>query len=102
MSDSTSASAGFEVPEPILNAPFDEPAEHWLLREGEAPQKRQGRRSAGYWYRDPKAGVQGASGSRGIWQELPLVNFIRDRMAEWRKAGRPGVTRTTAELLAWW
>ncbi len=102
MSGAASATAGFEVPEPILNGPFDEPSEHWLLREGEPPEKRGGRRSAGYWYRDPKSGVQGASGSRGVWQELPLVNLIRARMAEWRNVGRPGVTRSTGELLAWW
>ena len=33
-----------EVPEPILNAPFAEPAHHWYIREGEEPQKREGRR----------------------------------------------------------
>ncbi len=102
MSDAANASGGFEVPEPILNGPFEEPQAHWLLREGEPPQKCRGRRRAGYWYRDPKAGVQGTGGSRGIWQELPLVNLIRTRMEEWRRAGRPGISRTTAELLAWW
>ena len=104
MSDSTTASAGFEVPEPIQNTPFDEPSEHWLLREGEAPERRQGRRSAGYRDRDPKSGVQGASGSRAAMsgRSCRWSNLIRARLAEWRKAGRPGVTRTTAELLAWW
>jgi type III restriction enzyme len=96
------ASSGFEVPEPILNTPFEAPSAHWLLREGEAPERRGGRRPAGYWYRDPTAGVQGAGGSRGVWREMPLVNLVRARMEEWRRAGRPGVTRTTAELLAWW
>jgi type III restriction enzyme len=102
MSDTTTASGGFEVPEPILSSPFDEPTAHWLLREGEQPEQRSGRRPAGYYYRDPKAGVQGSGGSRGVWQELPLVNLIRTRMQEWRLVGRPGITRTTAELLAWW
>jgi hypothetical protein len=35
--------SSFEVPEPILHAPFDESAYHWHIREGEEPQKRQGR-----------------------------------------------------------
>ncbi len=32
----------FEVPEPILNSPFDEPAEHWHMVEGETPERRPG------------------------------------------------------------
>lgn len=103
MSDTTQT-GGFEVPEPILNGPFEEPTLFWHLQieEGLPPERRDGRRAAGYWYRDPKAGVQGASGSRGVWREMPLVNAIRDRMAEWRRTGRPGLTRTSSELLAWW
>ncbi|MCC6720386.1 MAG: DEAD/DEAH box helicase family protein [Acetobacteraceae bacterium] len=102
MSGSASAAGGFEVPQPILNGPFDPPAEHWLLREGEPPKRLPGRRAAGYWYRDPKGGVQDSGGSRGVWRDMALVNTIRARMAEWQAAGRPGVTRTTAELMAWW
>lgn len=96
------AGAGFEVGEPILNGPFDEPALHWRLIEGEPPVKVEGRRAAGYYYRDPRKGVQDSGGSRGVWREMPLVNMIRARMAEWRAAGCPGVTRVTAELLDWW
>jgi type III restriction enzyme len=102
MSGALEASGGFEVPTPILNSPFVEPAEYWDLPEGEPPQRLAGRRPAGYWYRDPRAGVQGAAGSRGLWREMPLVNAIRARVAEWRAAERPGVSRVTAELLAWW
>ena len=29
----------FEVPEQILNSPFQEPEAYWLIREGESPQK---------------------------------------------------------------
>ncbi len=102
MSGSATAAGGFEVPQPILNGPFDVPTEYWLLREGEPPERVQGRRPAGYWYRDPRRGVQDAGGSRGVWREMALVNAIRGRLAEWRAADRPGITRTTAELLAWW
>jgi len=80
MSGSTEASGGFEVPTPILNSPFEPPAEYWDLREGEPPQRLQGRRPAGYYYRDPRAGVQGAGGSRGVSREMPLVNTIRGRL----------------------
>lgn len=102
MSATTSAAGGFEVPEPIICSPFREPTQHYWLEEGIPPDKREGRRPAGYWYRDPRGGVQGGGGSRGVWREMPLVNLIRARMEEWRKEGRPGVTRITAELLAWW
>jgi hypothetical protein len=46
MSGALEASGGFEVPTPILNAPFVEPAEYWDLREGEPPQRLTGRRPA--------------------------------------------------------
>ncbi len=98
------AASGFEVPEPILNGPYDPPARHWHLQieEGLPPEERPGRRRAGYWYRDPDRNIQAAAGSRGVWREMPLVNAIRDRIEEWRRAGRPGATRTTADLIAWW
>jgi type III restriction enzyme len=102
MSGALEASGGFEVPTPILNSPFVEPTEYWDLREGEPPQRLTGRRPAGYWYRDPRANVQGPAGSRGIWRDMPLVNAIRTRLDEWRTGERPGISRVTAELLAWW
>ena len=102
MSGSGAASGGFEVPQPILNGPFDPPSSYWHLQEGEPPEQRPGRRAAGYWYRDPRKGVQDSGGSRGVWREMALVQAIRGRMDEWRAADRPGITRTTAELLAWW
>src|SRR5436305_1170278 len=93
----------FEVPTPILNSPFAEPASHWLIEEGRTPVEMPGRRKAGYYYRDPRArGEEGDFGARGEWQELALVNLIRQRMAEWRTSGRPGITRTTRELLDYW
>jgi hypothetical protein len=42
------------------------------------------------------------AGSRGIWREMPLVNAIRTRLDERRTAGCRGISRVTAELLAWW
>jgi len=94
--------SGFEVPTPILNGPFDEPAQYWHLEQGEPPEVRPGRRPAGYYYRDPRRGVQDGGGSRGVWREMPLANLIRDRLREWQTAGRPGITRTTSELIDWW
>lgn len=99
----TPSGSNFEVAEPILNSPFDEPAEHWLIRDGEQPVKLPGRRPAGYWYRDPKAPqANDAHAARGQWRELVLVNLIRREMDRWRSEGRPGITRTTRELLDYW
>ncbi|MHB8469286.1 MAG: BPTD_3080 family restriction endonuclease [Gaiellaceae bacterium] len=95
--------SAFEVEQPILNGPFDEPGEHWQIAEGEAPVRAQGRRSAGYFYRDPKAPPpEPGAPARGAWQELELVNLIRERLGMWRAAGYPGATRTTLDLLRYW
>ncbi len=95
--------SAYEVPEPILNSPFEEPQEHWHIIEGETPERRPGRRPATYFYRDPKA-KPGTEAGRvvGTAIELKLVNRIRAQVKKWRLEGYPGVTRTTHELLQWW
>ena len=95
----------YEVPEPILNPPYDEPAKYWNLEEGRAPVQMTGRRPAGYFYRDPKLSIEGGDGehgARGQWMPLTLVNLIRERLTAWRSQGYPGVSRTTLELLNYW
>ncbi len=94
--------AAFDVPDPILNAPYVEPLLHWWIEEGRPPERREGRRPATYFYRDPKtrAEQQGRQGGEAV--ELKLVNQIRDLVATWRMQGCPGASRTTHELLAWW
>ena len=32
--------SGFEIPDPILNSPYDEPQEYWYLEEGQPPGNR--------------------------------------------------------------
>lgn len=99
----------FEVAEPILNNPYDEPQWHWWLIEGELPEKRPGRRPAMYWYKPPtRREEQDEEGTRerpGTLIELKLVNRIRERVQAWRKealVGGGGVTRTTCELMNYW
>jgi len=95
--------SSYEVPEPIINSPFDEPRQHWHIEEGKDPELLPGRRPAMYFYRDPKAKPdRNQQGNVGIAIELKLVNRIRERVAAWRAQGYPGVTRTTYELLHWW
>ncbi len=92
-----------EVDEPILSSPYEEPVEHWWIEEGAQPERRAGRRRAGYFYRDPTAlPAEDETFSRGSWEELDLVNLIRGRLVEWRSLGYPGVSRTTSELLSYW
>jgi type III restriction enzyme len=94
--------SSFEVEQPILNSPFAEPLEHWQIEEGKAPQRAQGRRQAGYFYRDPSVEPEAGQASRGEWQELELVTLIRQRLEMWRDAGYPGASRTTLDLLRHW
>lgn len=56
----------------------------------------------GCYRRDPKATPEPDHAARGDWQELELVNLIRDRLAQWRDAGYPGATRTTLSLIGHW
>jgi len=95
--------SAFEVEQPILNSPFEEPAEHWQIEEGHAPKRLPLRRRAGYFYRDPNAPLpEPGEPARGAWQELELVNLIRERLAQWRVANYAGATRTTLGLLQHW
>ena len=94
-----------EVPEPILNSPFAEPAEHWQISEHEPPRRCQGRRPAMYFYRRPGPEASESPEAMGTAIELKLVNRIRAKLAEWRPLalrGEGGVTRTTMELMRHW
>lgn len=91
----------FEVPEPIICSPYDEPAEHWHIVEGEVPERRGGRRPAMYFY-NPPGPVDESAPVTGIAIELKLVNLIRHRVKTWRADGWPGASCTTLELLQYW
>lgn len=99
----------FEVPEPILNSPFEEPQKHWFIREGHTPELRASRRPAlVYPPRDQKRewdlsdGTLKRSDEYTNGYEMVLVGRVREQLAKWREQGYPGVTRTTLELLRYW
>lgn len=72
-----------EIPEPMLNSPFEEPAWHRNIEECAEPEKRPGRGQAGYSYRDlktPPADIEHEA--RRVRIPLQLVNRIR----AWLKA----------------
>ncbi len=100
----------YEVNEPILNSPFDEPSRYWFIREGYHPELKDGRRPAiVYPPRDgntdwdlgqvlkPSPADEFSPG-----YEMTLVNRIRKEVKDWRSQHYPGVTRTTLELLEYW
>ena len=61
------------VEAPIINSPFDEPGFHWHIEEGKAPQKRDGRRPASYFFRVPE------HVGRGQKAKKQTALFERDR-----------------------
>jgi hypothetical protein len=69
--------SNFEVPNPILSSPFEEPKEHWWILEGQPAERRQGRRPALYFYRDPKRETDERG---GLAIEMKLVNRIREQV----------------------
>ncbi len=93
----------FEVPEPIINSPYEEPKQYWKIAEGEPPQLLPGRRSSCYYYKPPgsQPSLFGAE-DLGTLIELKIVNRIRERVKEWQSQGWPGVSRVTLELLNYW
>jgi type III restriction enzyme len=100
----------FEVGEPIQNSPFEEPLRYWYIREGEHPQLIEGSRRAAVvfpprdqkraWGEDERILRPSKEYANGF--EMVMVNLIRERVAEWKKQGYPGLTRTTLELIEWW
>ena len=106
-----------EVESPIINSPFAEPAVHWSIEIGKQPVQATGRRPASYFYRVPESSGRGRKnkkqlsleGDLGIGQQedLPLVNWLRNRVKEWREGkltGIPydGASSITKELLSLW
>ena len=93
-----------EVPQPILNSPYEQPAEHWRISELAPPERVAGRRLPMYWYRKP--GKESADpDSPGTAIELLLVSRIRRRLDEWRPLalrGEGGVTRASMDLMRHW
>lgn len=93
----------FEVPEPIINSPYEEPKQYWKIAEGEPPQLMPGRRPSSYFYKPPgsQPSLFGPE-DLGTLIELKIINRIRERVKEWRSQGWPGVSRLTLELLNYW
>jgi type III restriction enzyme len=93
----------FQVAEPILNSPYEEPARHWLIHDDRPAELASGRRLPIYFWRPPRqATAEAERDDRGLQIELKLVSLIRAALRRWREAGYPGASRVTRELLSWW
>ena len=97
------------IENPVINSPFVEPTRHFRFGdEGITNDIVDGRRASSYFVpiaRPRKKGGQLAFETEWIQERIQknqLINNIRGRVAQWRQAGRPGVTPTTARLLAYW
>ena len=92
-----------EVPKPIINDPYEEPRQYYVIEKGKLPQLVEGRREACYYYRPPgRQTGRSQADDIGTRYPLELVNDIRARAKAWREAGYPGVTSVTDELLHYW
>ena len=95
--------------QPIINSPFYLPEYHWPLNSDTkafAPAV-DGRRMAQNM--PPVAGSRGKRrgtpqpGNIGVnWEELKLVNQVRQGVSAWRQSGYPDTTSTTRELINHW
>jgi type III restriction enzyme len=93
------------VEKPIICPPYDEPPSHWVYRETGEAARMEGRRRAGYWFKGQRvSGAQIAlpSFAEEQFDELPLVNSLREDVKRWRNANYEGVTPLTRELLRHW
>ena len=96
--------------QPIINGPYDPPTRHWVLNQDTKPVGlANGRRRSQNL--PPVAGARprgmsrmgGVDGDWGAnWEELELVNDVREKVDDWRNLGFPGVTFRTRELIRFW
>jgi type III restriction enzyme len=96
------------VDQPIICSPFDEPDYHWSYDKtnGQAI-KTKGRRPAGYWYKTEGVGTKEQSLFAELepeenFDDLPLVNLLREDVRRWRESDYRGTTNVSRELLRWW
>lgn len=98
------------VEKPILCSPYVEPNYHWEYDKDTGKAFRTpGRRKAGYYFKTTRtgsAGEQPALPTLGDfdegWDDLPLVNLLREDVTRWRDSGYRGASKITQELLKHW
>ena len=101
MTDPASNADGLKtIKKLIITNPYEEPTEHYRFNpRTEAYEKRPGRRPAGYT-RATKGSKRGTDA--GLFEEIPHINRIRNKVSDWRQSGYAGATPTTKQLLKRW
>jgi type III restriction enzyme len=96
------------VEQPVICSPYTEPDYFWFYDKvtGRAI-KSKGRRQAGYWYKSQQFGTReqtlfSEADPEENFDDLPLVNLLREDVRRWRDSDYRGATNVTRELLKWW
>lgn len=88
-----------QIDQLIICSPYREPDKYWSRDESTQEFfQQEGRRPAGFTIASSAKGAN----QIGAFVELPLVNIIRKRLADWKENGRPGLTGVSQELLDHW
>ena len=89
---------------PILNNPYDEPAEYWELDVGGRATGRlvEGRRPSAPYPTVPAAGSHPREPTSAEMDMHRRINLIRKGVDSWRDAGYPGIPHEIARLLRYW
>ena len=99
------------IENPVINSPFEEPKRHFRFsRDGITDEIVESRRISSYFVPIHPPKKKGKSAQLAFdteWtedreQENTFINRVRDRVAQWRKGGYVGITRTTRRLLEYW
>lgn len=94
------------VENPILCNPYDEPSDHWVYdRETGAASHGNRRRPAGYFYKTERLGAAQTylpGMTQEEWDELQLVNALREDVRRWRQSDYRGASSVTKDLPRHW
>ena len=97
------------IPNPVINTPYREPEWHFAFgKRGITAEKVNGRRESEFFIPVPPPKKKNAN-EQLVLEQLEvkrerntLINAIRTEVSAWRHSHYPGVTSTTARLLAHW
>lgn len=96
------------IENPVINSPFEEPRRHFRFTDdGITDEIVLGRRLSTYFIPIAKPKFKTKQklldfDTQHRAEENKLINDLRERVAHWRKAGRPHTTAVTRRLLDYW
>jgi type III restriction enzyme len=94
------------VEKPVICSPYTEPDRHWSYdKETGRAILNPKRRQAGYWFKEEKVGTRTLLDDvdpEENFDDLPLINLLREDVRRWRESNYRGATNVTKELLKWW